>query len=535
MADTAVLNLKLLNSKFNAGIKESNGLLGKLKKAGPLAIGAMTAAFTAGGAVISSSLIRTASDAKETSDKFFTIFENVQKSADTMAKSLAKDFGLAAQTSQDLLSSSGDLLVGLGFTEKQALETAGAVARLGGDLASFNNLQGGTSDAVNRLVRGMLGEVESLKALNITMDQGSKSFRKLISDRQAATGETRLQARASVVLATAIKQSQKAIGDTARTFGTVASRGRQLSEAWLELRTVLGGFLTEVLNVPQIMGNLVEGMNSFSTSLKGFLQNFQENWKIALDWLANNWGTFFSSTLPKLFGFWVKTVVSQVATIGKIITDSFVGIISFIQGKWEFFWANGGPAAILESLIKIGTKFTDFFKELFNRIIEIAKGNSASVGDDLRDKIFEGFNLGASDGGLDEALNMVFANAAKTAKKSLGLIKNDAKDLVKSIKSDFSKVKFNLTFDDKSKGLVDSVNNAGTGTAGTAGTAGNQQKAQNNLSGAFIKGSIGAAALSARAQGNKTEQGILEENKKQTAFMKKQSRNGLIVKAYSVG
>ena len=65
------------------------------------------------------------------------------KQAEETAHTFKESFGLSEQSAKDLLSSTGDLLVGFGFTEESALGLSTQVNQLAVDLASFTNFSGG--------------------------------------------------------------------------------------------------------------------------------------------------------------------------------------------------------------------------------------------------------------------------------------------------------------------------------------------------------------------------------------------------------
>ena len=91
---------------------------------------------------IGAGAVKLASDLEETDSKFRTVFSSIEQQAINTAKAFQEEFGLAEETSKKLLSSTGDLLVGFGFTEDAALELSEKVNRLSVDLASFTNIDG---------------------------------------------------------------------------------------------------------------------------------------------------------------------------------------------------------------------------------------------------------------------------------------------------------------------------------------------------------------------------------------------------------
>ena len=181
-----------------------------------------------------------ARDAQETRSKFNTVFESIRAEANKTADTFASAFGIAGTTARKLLGDTGDLLVGFGFTEKAALEMSKEVNSLAQDLASFTNFSGGAEGASAALTKAILGEAESAKSLGIVIRQNTKEFRAEIKQIMDSTGATQQQAKAQVILAQAYSQSQKAIGDYARTSEGAANLERRLDEQYKETIESIG-------------------------------------------------------------------------------------------------------------------------------------------------------------------------------------------------------------------------------------------------------------------------------------------------------
>ena len=183
--------------------------------------------------------VKFGSDLEETDAKFRTVFSSIEDKAVRTADSLAQAFNLSELTSKELLSSTGDLLVGFGFTEEAALSLADQVNRLSIDLASFQNLEGGASRASESLTKALLGETESAKALGIVIRQNTTEYKNRTKEIMRSQGVTEIQAKALNNLEIATKQSSKAIGDHNRTQDSFANQMRMAKE---ELIDIASGF-----------------------------------------------------------------------------------------------------------------------------------------------------------------------------------------------------------------------------------------------------------------------------------------------------
>ena len=112
------------------------------------------------------------------------------------AKSLADNYGLADSTAKKLLSTTGDLLTGFGFSQSAALDLSEQVNSLAADLASFTNFEGGAEGAGMALTKAMLGETESAKSLGIVINQNNERYKELIRYYVDVEGKTEQQAKA---------------------------------------------------------------------------------------------------------------------------------------------------------------------------------------------------------------------------------------------------------------------------------------------------------------------------------------------------
>ena len=139
--------LKTAESKVETSMRNLSNKLSAIGKGMTLVGGAIT--------LISVGLVKAASDAEETASKFATVFKDVAEEAKKAAKNLADNFGLSTNAAKELLSNTGDLLTGFGFTGEAALDLATQVNELAVDLASFTNFSGGAEGASAALTKAL--------------------------------------------------------------------------------------------------------------------------------------------------------------------------------------------------------------------------------------------------------------------------------------------------------------------------------------------------------------------------------------------
>lgn len=198
-------------------------------------------------AQFSKGLVDVASNAEETANKFNVVFSGVRGEAEATADALASGYGLASDEAQKLLSDTGDLLTGFGFTQEAALGLSKELNTLAVDLASFTNVEGGTERAAAALTSALFGETEAAKSLGIVITQDvvkAKVAALEVSGR--LTNESENEKKAIATLALAYEQSKNAIGDFARSQESFANQTRILQASIQDLKVTVGSELLPV-------------------------------------------------------------------------------------------------------------------------------------------------------------------------------------------------------------------------------------------------------------------------------------------------
>lgn len=248
------------STSFDKSINNTSNNVTKFSKIATVALTALSVGAIVGVTKrvveMGAEFVKVASSAQETSNKFKVTFSGIKAEADSVAKNLSDNFGLSSQKSEELLSNTGDLLTGFGFTQKGALDLAKQTNELAVDLASFTNFSGGAEGASAILTKALLGERDSMKSLGIAITEAD--INQLAEDK-GIVGEIDRQTKAQLTLELAVKQSKNAIGDFARSEDSFANQTRILSSNIDDLKTSLGNRLLPVVtNVVTGLTNVVE-------------------------------------------------------------------------------------------------------------------------------------------------------------------------------------------------------------------------------------------------------------------------------------
>lgn len=204
-------------------------------------------------------MVGIASEAQETQSKFNDVFMEISDEAQVMADNLSKNFGMARDEAQELLANTADLLIGFGFSRKEALKLSNAVQELSVDLVSFTNFSGGATGASRALTKALLGETESIKSLNKVVRQEDILRQVQINAAKGLIFETLNQAKAQATFDLILQQSQSAVGNYARTQEDFANVLRNTESALRDISSILGGNLIPELEKFLLRVNSVLG------------------------------------------------------------------------------------------------------------------------------------------------------------------------------------------------------------------------------------------------------------------------------------
>jgi len=439
-ADTAVLALRVDNRRYIKGVDKAARSTNALSTSGlnvKKVMGALGLAY-AGREMLrfSKSAFMAAVAAEEITNKYKTVFETLPRGARKVSKAFAKDFGLAQSTAEELLSGTGDLLVGFGFSEEAALDLSKRVNELSVDLASFQNLQGGASRASEALTKALLGETESAKSLGIVIRQNTKEYRDQVAEIAKAQGISVVQAKAIANLEIAYKQSTKAVGDFARTQNSTANQLRQTGEAWKDFTIAVGeaGIAISKVAGPDGKG-VISFLNNMSDGVRNNILVFQEfailaktsikSIGTAIGFLTSTFTSFGENVIK--IGTWVWENWSKIwANIADTVQFAMAGALSFFENAWTSavaFMKNpsqDAAQALIDSLkpTELGQKVLDGISEgLDLDKLELTKTKRFK---DLFDEL-EKLNANAA-AQIEKLYDDAFKKVVASSKKSKALV-----------------------------------------------------------------------------------------------------------------
>lgn len=408
------------------GKKVKKGFVSMLGSIKDVATAFAGLAITAGAINYGAGAIQAAIDAEKIENKFRVVFGSVEKRSQKMAADLAKNYGLAKSEAKELLAGTGDLLTGFGFTDKEALKLSGNVQRLSVDLASFNNLQGGSKQASEILTKALLGERDALTTLGVKISEVDIQNKLAADGKDELTGNALLAAKAEATYALVLSQTKKAQGDFARSADSVANKQRVLQARMADVRVEVGRKLLPIYNtfleallqvVPIISETIENGWNKLTETIETVSTFVRENWGIVQPLLIGFAAAVATVLVPAFVGWAIAAGAAAIATIAAAapfvlliggITLLVAAIVWLIQ-NFDLVKQKVGEAfgALAQSIGNGLTKARDFIVNLFGQALQwlVDRGN------DVRNGIANAFSsIGETVGNTIQGIRDRIAN-----------------------------------------------------------------------------------------------------------------------------
>ena len=206
--------------------------------------------------------IQLAAAAEEVDSKFQSVFGTANELNDAL-REWGDMAGVTETQAKDLAATFGNLAQAQGFTNTESQKLAVEVAKLAGDMGSFNDVD--PSTVFNDLNKALLTtEREGMKKYGVAITEAEVKTRALAIATADGRTEVTAQDRALASLEIATRQAGRAVGDLERTQDSTANRARQLTADIREQQEAIGRELIpvyhELLGLVKIVVPALEGV-----------------------------------------------------------------------------------------------------------------------------------------------------------------------------------------------------------------------------------------------------------------------------------
>jgi hypothetical protein len=351
-------NSRKLNDRLKEQEKRFRGLRSQAKKFA-VAGAAMTAAVTLPALMMSKSMIKAASDAEETANKFNAVFKQIAPEANKTADEFAQKFSLAGSTARKMIGDTGDLLVGFKFASKQALDLSTTVTKLALDLDSFQNFEGGVEGASRAITKALLGETESMKSLGVSIQQNTKEFRQQIKTVMATEKVTQRQAKALLILGQIQDQTQAATGDYLNTLNnSYQGAVRKNIQANKKFKESFGKILLPMATkMTNVMTKMAEKFSKLSPITKKVILVLVGLIAVLGPILVLLGGIALAMSVISLPVMLVVAGIAALIAIGVALWLNWEKIVKGAKGLWEGF---------ASFMVDVGSKISSVFSAIWD-------------------------------------------------------------------------------------------------------------------------------------------------------------------------
>lgn len=216
---------------------------------------------------LSAYLVKTASDAEQTEEKFHVSFGAMGEASLRLADQLARDQQRARVHLQNMMADAQAILAPMTENREAAAQMSAALAALAVDLGSFMNMA--DREAFDRLISGLLGSTEATERLGISLRESVlqlEAQRLGLEVNVATLGDAeKIMLRFSAIM----RQSADAQTDAIRTGASFENQLKALQADVADLAAEIGQeLLPYALALVQVGRDLVQHWRSLSPEAK---------------------------------------------------------------------------------------------------------------------------------------------------------------------------------------------------------------------------------------------------------------------------
>lgn len=225
------------------------------------------------------SCLEAASKVEELGNKFDTVFNGMESSADAWARKYAEDTNRGVTATKEFLATQQDLRTGYGDTVESAARFSQAVVGVTNDLASFSNVP--VADAMASIQSGLAGNFQSLKTLGVGLNEqilNEGAYAKALGKTWSQMNNLERQ---EAILSGIMSQSKNAIhqnvqiwtdynyqlGDAAKTSDSFANSVQGAQQRLEDLKAELGDSLLPIAtDLLGFANDIIKEFNSWDDS-----------------------------------------------------------------------------------------------------------------------------------------------------------------------------------------------------------------------------------------------------------------------------
>lgn len=258
MANFSLLaKLGLDTRAFQKGLDGAKRRVGKFTKSITSLKGALA---TIGGLRAAKGIFNLGASAEETASKFRAVFGTATDELNKKLKELMKTIPATEQEMQDISATMATMTQAMGLPPQLAADLSVEMVKLGGDIASFNNMK--PEEVFTKLRAALSGEFEPMKQLGVVINEARIKQEALNLGIGDGTKKLSAGQKALVVYNILLSDTAKMQGDAAATAESTANKVKFLVRDLKEVGTTIGEFV-----LPQVQA-FARGLEIIQNQLK---------------------------------------------------------------------------------------------------------------------------------------------------------------------------------------------------------------------------------------------------------------------------
>lgn len=189
---------------------------------------------------VSANLIRLGAAAEDARSKFLSVFGAESAGVSEFLDDFASSAGLARTEAEDLISTMGNVIIGLGLTRRESAQLSEQILRAAGDLSSFHGESVSTERAINAIRGAIVGEREALKTLGVVLNDQEVRQQAIVEAQERGIDATSRAASVYATMTLILDRMGEAQGDLERTQDSLTNQLDQLGAELSNIGTQFG-------------------------------------------------------------------------------------------------------------------------------------------------------------------------------------------------------------------------------------------------------------------------------------------------------
>ncbi len=217
-------------------------------------------------------MVNLASSAKEAGSAFDVFLVRVKsgQQLNAFVEEFANKAGMANFELQDLLKTTGQVVQSVGFTAEESAKLGEELAIVAGDVAAFNNVQGGATPVMQAFTKALLGERESLKTYGLTIMEADVRTKAFAMTGKDNANQLTQQEKAMATLELIKERSIVTQGYLNKEQDSFASKSNEARAKLTQLKATMGEQLLPIAE--QLIPIFVDLVEQVGPQLVGAIQ-----------------------------------------------------------------------------------------------------------------------------------------------------------------------------------------------------------------------------------------------------------------------